>query len=68
MLQSLAIPGSIFLTVLSGYLFPFPIALFLVCTCSACGAQICYFFSFLFGRERIMAFAPEKISKWKNEV
>ncbi|VDK70691.1 unnamed protein product [Onchocerca ochengi] len=68
MLQSLAIPGSIFLTVLLGYLFPFPIALFLVCTCSACGAQICYFFSFLFGRERIMAFAPEKISKWKNEV
>ncbi|EFO18299.2 hypothetical protein LOAG_10196 [Loa loa] len=67
MLQSLAIPGSIFLTVLSGYLFPFPIALCLVCTCSACGAQICYFFALLFGRERIMAFAPEKISKWKNE-
>uniref|UniRef100_A0A1I8EGS2 VTT domain-containing protein n=1 Tax=Wuchereria bancrofti TaxID=6293 RepID=A0A1I8EGS2_WUCBA len=34
MLQSLAIPGSIFLTVLSGYLFPFPIALCLVCTIS----------------------------------
>ncbi|KAM3725156.1 WD repeat-containing protein [Dirofilaria immitis] len=68
MLQSLAIPGSIFLTVLAGYLFSFPIALCLVCTCSACGAQICYFFSFLFGRERILAFAPEKISKWKNEV
>uniref|UniRef100_A0A1I7VGU6 WD_REPEATS_REGION domain-containing protein n=1 Tax=Loa loa TaxID=7209 RepID=A0A1I7VGU6_LOALO len=68
MLQSLAIPGSIFLTVLSGYLFPFPIALCLVCTCSACGAQICYFFALLFGRERIMAFAPEKISKWKNEI
>ncbi|VDM12632.1 unnamed protein product [Wuchereria bancrofti] len=34
MLQSLAIPGSIFLTVLSGYLFPFPIALCLVCTVS----------------------------------
>ncbi|VDO34835.1 unnamed protein product [Brugia timori] len=68
MLQSLAIPGSIFLTVLSGYLFSFPIALCLVCTCSACGAQICYFFARLFGRERIMAFAPEKISKWRNEV
>lgn len=30
-LQSFAIPGSIFLTILSGYLFPFPIALTLVC-------------------------------------
>uniref|UniRef100_A0A915PTJ0 BING4 C-terminal domain-containing protein n=1 Tax=Setaria digitata TaxID=48799 RepID=A0A915PTJ0_9BILA len=68
MLQSLAIPGSIFLTVLSGYLFSFPIALCLVCTCSACGAQICYFFALLFGRERIMALAPEKISKWRNEI
>ncbi|VDK87793.1 unnamed protein product [Litomosoides sigmodontis] len=68
MLQSLAIPGSIFLTVLSGYLFSFPVALSLVCMCSACGAQMCYFFALLFGRERIMAFAPEKISKWKNEI
>ncbi|VDM95529.1 unnamed protein product [Thelazia callipaeda] len=68
LLQSLAIPGSIFLTILSGYLFSFPTALCLVCTCSACGAQICYFFALLFGRERIMAFAPEKISKWQNEI
>ncbi|KAJ8298807.1 hypothetical protein KUTeg_022867 [Tegillarca granosa] len=30
-LQSFAIPGSIFLSILSGFLFPFPLALFLVC-------------------------------------
>jgi len=33
-LQTLAIPGSIFLSILSGYLFPFYTALFLVCTVS----------------------------------
>uniref|UniRef100_A0A672LWV3 Transmembrane protein 41B-like n=1 Tax=Sinocyclocheilus grahami TaxID=75366 RepID=A0A672LWV3_SINGR len=30
-LQTFAIPGSIFLSILSGYLYPFPLALFLVC-------------------------------------
>jgi len=33
-LQTFAIPGSIFLSILSGFLFPFPLALFLVCTVS----------------------------------
>ncbi|KAI6206492.1 Transmembrane protein 41-like protein [Aphelenchoides besseyi] len=49
-LQSFAIPGSIFLTILAGYLFPFWIALILVCTCSACGAAMCYYLSFTVGR------------------
>ncbi|XP_077420665.1 transmembrane protein 41B isoform X2 [Vanacampus margaritifer] len=30
-LQTFAIPGSIFLSILCGYLYPFPLALFLVC-------------------------------------
>lgn len=30
-LQTFAIPGSIFLSFVSGYLFPFPLALLLVC-------------------------------------
>ncbi|VDM41542.1 unnamed protein product [Toxocara canis] len=68
LLQSFAIPGSIFLSILSGYLFPFPVALLLVCTCSACGAQVCYFLSHLLGRELIMAYIPERIEKWQNEV
>lgn len=33
-LQTFAIPGSIFLSILSGYLYPFPLALFLVCLVS----------------------------------
>ena len=41
-LQTFAIPGSIFLSILSGFLFPFPLACFLVSLCSALGASFCY--------------------------
>ncbi|VDK44189.1 unnamed protein product [Anisakis simplex] len=68
LLQSFAIPGSIFLSILSGYLFPFPLALLMVCSCSACGAQICYFLSHLLGRRLIMTYIPERVQKWQNEV
>ncbi|MFH4976340.1 hypothetical protein AB6A40_003049 [Gnathostoma spinigerum] len=67
-LQSLAIPGSIFLSVLSGYLFPFYTALLLVCLCSALGALICYFLSFSIGRKLIMSYIPDRIEKWQNEI
>ena len=36
-LQTFAIPGSIFLSIISGFLFPFPLALLAVCFCSATG-------------------------------
>lgn len=67
-LQSFAIPGSIFLTILSGYLFPFPIALFLVCACSAFGAAMCYYLSYTVGRSLVMKFFPEKLIKWQKEI
>ncbi|KAL3076250.1 hypothetical protein niasHS_013521 [Heterodera schachtii] len=67
-LQSFAIPGSIFLTILSGYLFSFPLALALVCLCSAAGATVCYFLSQMFGRSLVMYYFPEKLSKWQIEV
>ncbi|KAI6183618.1 hypothetical protein M3Y97_00507800 [Aphelenchoides bicaudatus] len=67
-LQSFAIPGSIFLTILSGYLFPFPIALFLVCTCSACGAAMCYYLSYTMGRSLVMRYFPDKLIKWQKEI
>ncbi|KAF3430050.1 hypothetical protein E2986_08878 [Frieseomelitta varia] len=43
--------GSIFLSILSGFLFPFPLAWLLVCTCSAVGASLCYFLSSLLGQK-----------------
>ncbi|KAF1764772.1 hypothetical protein GCK72_004722 [Caenorhabditis remanei] len=67
-LQSFAIPGSIFLTILSGYLFPFYVALLLVCTCSATGAAICYTISMLIGRAAIFYLFPERITKWQEDL
>uniref|UniRef100_A0A915INF9 Transmembrane protein 41B n=1 Tax=Romanomermis culicivorax TaxID=13658 RepID=A0A915INF9_ROMCU len=67
-LQSFAIPGSIFLSILSGYLFSFPIALILVCTCSAIGASICYVLSLFLGRRLIMRYFPEKVKEWSVKV
>lgn len=67
-LQSFAIPGSIFLSFLSGFLFPFLLAIFLVCLCSAIGASLCYLISYSFGRRLAMHWIPERISKWKKQV
>lgn len=50
-LQSLCIPGSIVLSILAGYLFPAPLALLIICTCSTLGATNAYYLSgILLGR------------------
>uniref|UniRef100_A0AC35GNA0 Uncharacterized protein n=1 Tax=Panagrolaimus sp. PS1159 TaxID=55785 RepID=A0AC35GNA0_9BILA len=67
-LQSFAIPGSIFLTILSGYLFPFFTALTLVCCCSAGGAAVCYCLSFLVGRKLVATYFPERVAQWQKEI
>jgi uncharacterized membrane protein YdjX (TVP38/TMEM64 family) len=67
-LQSFAIPGSIFLSILSGYLFPFPLALGLICTCSATGAVICYLLSYLIGRQLVLYYWPDRVQQWCKQV
>lgn len=67
-LQSFAIPGSIFLSVLSGFLFPFPLALISVCFCSAVGASICYLISMLLGRPFILKYWPHRVVKWSSQI
>ena len=68
MLQSFAIPGSIFLSILSGYLFPFYLALFVVCSCSSLGASICYLISNLIGRKLVTHYFPTRLIGWQAEV
>ncbi|CAK1578577.1 unnamed protein product [Parnassius mnemosyne] len=63
-LQTFAIPGSIFLSILSGFLFPFYLALLLVCCCSAIGASLCFFLSNLLGKRIVRKFFPEKAAQW----
>ncbi|XP_035206455.1 transmembrane protein 41B-like [Stegodyphus dumicola] len=67
-LQSFAIPGSIFLSILSGFLFPFPLAIFLVCTCSALGASFCFLLSSQLGRKIVQRFFPVRAAEWSRQV
>lgn len=67
-LQTFAIPGSIFLSIVSGYLFAFPVALFLVCFCSATGASFCYLLSYLAGRPLVYKYVPERAGEWARKV
>merc|ERR1711902_320112 len=67
-LQTFAIPGSIFLSIVSGYLFSFPVALLLVCFCSATGASFCYLLSYLVGRRLVKKYLPQRSSNWAKKV
>ncbi|XP_018896189.1 transmembrane protein 41B isoform X1 [Bemisia tabaci] len=63
-LQTFAIPGSIFLSVLSGFLYPFAVALGLVCFCSATGASFCYLLSQYLGRKLVYKYFPDRANKY----
>ncbi|CAF4027992.1 unnamed protein product [Rotaria magnacalcarata] len=67
-LQTFAIPGSIFLSILAGFLYPFPLALFLVCLCSSLGASFCYLLSQLFGRHILLKCFHDRITLWQMTV
>lgn len=67
-LQTFAIPGSIFLSIISGFLFPFYLALTAVCFCSATGASFCYLLSYLVGRKLVKHFLPERAAQWRDKV
>ncbi|XP_078405306.1 transmembrane protein 41B isoform X1 [Cetorhinus maximus] len=67
-LQTFAIPGSIFLSILSGFLYPFPLALFLVCLCSGLGASFCYMLSYLVGRPVVHKYLTDRATKWSQQV
>lgn len=67
-LQAFAIPGSLFLSILSGFLFKFHIALALVCTCSALGASLCYLLSQLVGRRLVKHYFPARAQQWSEQV
>ncbi|XP_061706385.1 transmembrane protein 41 homolog isoform X1 [Cydia pomonella] len=67
-LQTFAIPGSIFLSILSGFLFPFYLALVMVCCCSAIGASLCFFLSNLLGKKLVKKFFPERAAQWSKAV
>ncbi|BES99162.1 SNARE associated Golgi protein [Nesidiocoris tenuis] len=67
-LQTFAIPGSISLSILSGFLYPFPLAITLVCFCSATGASLCYLISFFLGKRLVSRYFPDKAEKYSALV
>ncbi|XP_076032180.1 transmembrane protein stas isoform X2 [Oratosquilla oratoria] len=67
-LQTFAIPGSIFLSILSGFLLRSEVALLLICFCSATGASFCYLLSYLAGRPLVIKYLPEKVKSWQGKV
>ncbi|KAK7099449.1 transmembrane protein 41B-like isoform X2 [Littorina saxatilis] len=67
-LQTFAIPGSIFLSIISGFLYPFYLALPLVCLCSGLGASFCYLLSYMVGRRIVQKYIPERVANWQQHV
>lgn len=67
-LQTFAIPGSIFLSILSGFLFRSDLALSVICFCSATGASFCYLLSYLAGRPVVLKYLPERTKQWQEKV
>lgn len=81
-LQSFCIPGSIVLSILAGYLFPAPLAILIICTCSTLGAST--FYILIYNRrqtlmnylnrssdskiDRFNAFVQEKLREHKSNL
>ncbi|TPP62138.1 Transmembrane protein 41B variant [Fasciola gigantica] len=57
------IPGSVFMSILLGYLFPFPLALAVVSFCSAVGATCCYLLAGFIGSKLLMYLIPKEIEE-----
>ncbi|OBZ84693.1 Transmembrane protein 41 [Choanephora cucurbitarum] len=67
-LQSFSIPGSMWLSILSGALFNFWIALITVSLCSAIGASIAYIISGSLGSVAIMKLVGHRLDQWNRQL
>lgn len=67
-LQTFAIPGSLFLSILLGYLFDFYTAIITICMCSTIGASMCFAVSNFLGRRVVTHFIPTRVENWAVEV
>nr|VZI23936.1 unnamed protein product [Spirometra erinaceieuropaei] len=55
------IPGSVLFSILLGFLFPTPLALFVIAFCSAVGASCCYILADFVGTQTVAKLFPEQI-------
>lgn len=70
LLQAFCIPGSIVLSILAGYLFPAPLALLIICTCSTLGASTFYCMVYKHREKllKILSKCSDRIDKFNNFV
>lgn len=68
LLQSFCIPGSLVLSILAGYLFPLPIALFIICTCSTLGASTFYIIVHSFFKKQVERLLGSRIKTFNNQI
>lgn len=67
-LQTFAIPGSIFLSLMAGSLFETSVALTLVCCSAAVGATLANHLSHFVGRELVEKYQAERLASWRAQV
>lgn len=67
-LQALAIPGPIILSLLSGALYPKLYAQALVAACATSGATICFCLSYVVGRSLMEASFSQQLQRFREQV
>eukprot|EP00484_Ammonia_sp_Unknown_P000321 CAMPEP_0197023194 /NCGR_PEP_ID=MMETSP1384-20130603/3974_1 /TAXON_ID=29189 /ORGANISM="Ammonia sp." /LENGTH=213 /DNA_ID=CAMNT_0042451383 /DNA_START=161 /DNA_END=802 /DNA_ORIENTATION=+ len=67
-LQTFAIPGTLLLSILSGALFPWFIALLIVTACSTTGASLCYAISEYLARDLVIKWFPNKLALLQSKI
>ncbi|EAR98482.2 SNARE associated protein (macronuclear) [Tetrahymena thermophila SB210] len=67
-LQSFAIPGPVFLSILSGAIFGGVQGFMLVCFCATTGASCCYGLSYTLGRGLVLKYFPSMLVKFYNKI
>ncbi|XP_059080261.1 transmembrane protein 41B-like [Tigriopus californicus] len=66
--MSFGIPGGMLMSLVSGFLFSFPLALLLSCCCCTVGATLCYLLGYLLGRNLLLRFMPHRLAQWSKAV
>jgi len=67
-LQTFAIPGSLMLTVIGGYLFDLGYGLFYVCLSAAIGATNCYLISAYVSKAAVECLFGARMEKWNRQL
>ena len=67
-MQTFAIPGGIFLSVLAGSLYGLPVGLATVVLCCVLGSSLCYFISYSLGRPLVYWMYADKMVKFNMEI